>query len=212
MKTLPLFLAVFLVALPAAAGDDWETVLSSPIVVKTRLREGSAVKEVWAEGVIDAPVQDIQAALMDPARFPKFMPYVKEARVVGQPEPDGANIVYTRLDLPLVSPRDYVLRVYLDQGTLPDGTGEFREHWEATNKLPARYGIVRLTTNNGGWHVTPQADGKSWAEYKFNVNPGGWIPAFAADLGNKDGVSDTWKAVEKEAQRRANERKAHAAK
>ena len=198
-------------ALPAAAAEaEWETVATGAITVKSRYRAGSPVKEVWAEGAIDAPVQDIQAALMDPDRMPKFMPYVKEARTVGQPQADGSRVVYTRLDLPWVAPRDYVLKVNLDQGTSPDGSGEFKNHWVATNDLPERSHIIRLKINEGSWHVSPAADGKSWAVYKFSVDPGGWIPGFAADLGNKTGVTDTFKAVEKEARRRAAERTADA--
>ena len=48
--------------------------------------------------------------------------------------------------------------------------------------------------------------------YKFNVDPGGMIPAFAADMGNKSGVTDVFNAVEKEAKRRAAERKASGGK
>jgi hypothetical protein len=200
-----------LAALPARAADgDWQTVATGAITVKSRIRPGSSVKELWAEGAIDAPVQDIQSALMDPEAMPKFMPYVKEGRFVGPPREDGSRIVYTRLDLPVVAPRDYVLKVNLDQGTAPDGSGEFKNRWVATNDLPERANIVRLHVNEGSWHVTALANGKSWAVYKFNVDPGGWIPTFAADMGNKSGVADTYKAVEKEARRRAAARMADA--
>src|SRR5688500_1937076 len=92
--------AAVLCATSALAGEgQWETVATGDITVKSRARAGTPIKEIWAEGVIDAPVQDVQATLMNPERFPKFMPYVKEARKVGNPEADGSEYVYTRLEL-----------------------------------------------------------------------------------------------------------------
>ncbi len=203
-----------LLSAASAAADEWETVLTGHVTVKMRARPGTAVKEVWAEGELAAPVQDIQSVLMEPDKFPSFMPYVKESRVLKDKAPDGAQYVYTRLDLPMVQSRDYVLKVYLDEGVKPDGSGAFRNRWVAvTDKLPERHNVVRLKLNEGSWYVTPKGDGtKSHAVYRFVVDPGGWVPSWAADQGNKSGVPDTFRAIEKEAQRRYKERKAHAGK
>ncbi len=193
----------------SARAEDWNTVTTSPYLVKTRPLPNSAIHEVWAEGVIDAPVQDIQDALMDPDSFPRWMPYVKEGRYVGQPLPDGARHVYIRLELPMVSSRDYFTRVNLVKGVAADGSGEFENKWVAVPTLfPPRSNVVRLQFNQGSWHVTPRPDGKAFAVYRFAVDPGGSVPAFAANMGNRSGVPDSYKAVEKEAQRRAAVRKA----
>jgi hypothetical protein len=66
---------------------------------------------------------------------------------------------------------------------------------------------VRLRINEGSWHVASRGPNKSFAVYRFVVDPGGWIPAFAANAGNKQGVTDTFKAVEREAERRADVRR-----
>lgn len=196
----------------AAQETPWELVATGDITIRSRPRPGTAVREIWAEGNIGAEVQDVQATLMGPERFPSFMPYVTEARVLGT-APDGARLVYTRLDLPWVAARDYVLKVYLDSGVGPDGNGVFRNRWVAYPEyMPARSNIVRLKINDGSWHVTSNGDGTSHAVYKFAVDPGGMIPGFAANMGNKSGVSDTFKAVEKEAKRRGAERRTRADK
>ncbi len=195
-----------LLALPAGADDGWETVANGPIVVKSKPRPNSPIRDIWAEGEINAPVQDIQAALVNAQRFTQFMPYVSESRELGK-APDGSAFVYTKLQLPFVAARDYISRVVLDEGVQPDGSGVFRQRWWAVpNHIPSRVGIVRLKVNEGSWHVTPRPGGKSWAVYKFAVDPGGNIPSFAANMGNKTGVTDTFKAVEKEARRLAEER------
>jgi hypothetical protein len=181
--------------------------MNEPIVVKTRPKPGSSIKEVWAEGVMDAHVQDIQNTLMDADTFSKFMPYVKESRKIHKPDPDGGEFVYTRLELPMISSRDYVLKVYLDQSVGVDGTGDFRNRWTAVpDRIPKRHNSVRIRINEGSWHVRPRADGKSDVVYKFMVDPGGWVPAFAADMGNKRGILETFQAVEKEARRRGTQR------
>ena len=206
MKT-SLAVAFALAATAVAAEEKWETIQTSPLVIKTRPKAGTSVKEVWAEGEIDAPVRDIQDTLMTPERFIHFMPYVKECRRIGKEE-DGSEYVYTYLHLPVVSNRDYVLRVYLDKGVNPDGSGDFAEHWYAVpGKIPEKSGVVRLKISEGSWHVTPKPNGKSHAVYKFAADPGGMIPSFAANMGSTDGVLDTYKAVEREAKRRLAERK-----
>ncbi len=206
-------LGVLLLASAGSARADeraWETVSEGPIQIKTRALGDTGIKEIWAEGELAASVQDVQTALMTPDRFPKFMPFVKEARTLGPPAADGTWLVYTRLDLPMVNGRDYFSRVTLEQGVAPDGSGEFRNHWVAVKDRPPRQNIVRLTHNEGSWKVTAKGPGRSYAVYRFSVDPGGWIPTFAAEMGNKSGVADTFKAVEKEAQRLGKERKSHA--
>ncbi|MGA9522501.1 MAG: hypothetical protein WBV82_13620 [Myxococcaceae bacterium] len=202
------FFGTVLVAATAAAEEAWETIQTQPIVIKARDVPGTGIREIWAEGDMAAPAQDIQSALMDADGYAKFMPYAKESRTVGQPEADGGQWVYTRLDFSaLVSSRDYVVKTYVDEKVGEDGTGTFRNHWKSdSKKLPKRANIVRLPLNQGSWTVTSSGPNKSHAVYRFMVDPGGWLPAFAANIGNTSGVTDTFLAVEKEAQRRARDR------
>ena len=190
----------------AASADDWQLVSTGRITVKTRAISGS-IKEVWAEGTMDASAIDIQNTILDAESYPRFMPYVKESRFLGNPEPDGQRFVYTRLDLPIVSPRDYVLLVGVDSKVDEAGQGTFVNRWKASaNRLPERANITRLKTCEGSWEVKQIGDGKSQVVYRAVVDPGGWIPSFAADAANKQGVSETWSAVEKESQRRGEAR------
>jgi hypothetical protein len=100
----------------------------------------------------------------------------------------------------VVSSRDYVCQVENDALLAEDGTGRFSQRWWAVpDKLPKRKGVVRLPRNEGSWEVTPKGEGQSHAVYKFSVDPGGSLPGFLANMGQKGGVLDTWKAVEKRA-------------
>ncbi len=199
-----------LLAAPARAGEGWTTVTDGPIVEKTRSVPGTDVREVWAEGEIDAPVIEVQAALMDTEGYARFMKYITESRWVGEPQPDGSRLAYTLLELPVVSPRDYVISVRVDEMLEPGGIGRFSNRWYAVpDKAPRRTGVVRVRVNSGGWTVTPRDEGrKAWGVYRFQVDPGGYLPAFVADLGNRKGVTGTFRCVEWEARKRAAERRA----
>lgn len=189
----------------------WKVMATSPFLVKSRAVKGSPVRELWAVAVLDAPAVDIQAAILDTEAFPRFMPHVKEAVVVGATEPDGSYFSYARTEPPLVAGRDYVLHVFVDSQLSPEGQGEFTSHWQADpDRVPRREGLVRLKQNNGSWRVSPTEDGKTRVEYRLAVDPGGSVPAFLADMANKVGVEDVMRAIEREAKRRAAERAASA--
>jgi hypothetical protein len=202
---------VILMATPDAGTEPaWETVATGAITVKARPRTGTEIFEIWAEADLAAPVKDIQDTLTTMDRFPKFLPYVRSAKEVSR-EGDGSVFTYTELGFPVISDRDYVVHVWLDEGVQADGTGVYRTHWAAApDKLPERGSIVRVKVNEGSWEVTPKDETKSHVVYKFAADPGGMLPTWAKNLGNRRGVSGTLEAIEKEAQRRQKERTAAA--
>lgn len=206
-------LAVLVVAGAAAAdeAEGWKTVETKPITIRVHERADGKGKDVWAEGVLHADARDAQAALLDQDSYRHWMPYVKESRVVSRAA-DGSRVTYTMLDLPVVSSRDYTCQVVNDTLLAADGSGQFSQRWWAVpDALPVRKGVVRLPRNEGSWVVKAQGEGASYAVYKFSVDPGGSLPGFLANMGQKGGVLDTWKAVEKRAALLKEEREKAAA-
>lgn len=204
--------ALLLMALTAssASADDnkWETKETSPVVIKVRDRPNSRVKEIWAEGDLNASVLDIQGTLTDVKGFTHYMPYLTEAKLLGM-DPDGAMYIYSRLDMPVLSARDFIHKTYVDRDCTVDKDGTFANHWSAVpNKIAEKDGVVRLKLSEGSWLVTPKSANSSHVVYKFSVDPGGSIPAFAANMSGTGGIVDTFKAVERESLRRAADRKA----
>lgn len=200
-------IAVLVLASTLAVAEEnaWETQRIDPILIKTRSRAGSAVKEIWAEGTVAAPVKAIQTTILDVTRFTRYFPYMTESRFVGGTDADGAKYTYARLDVPVLSPRDFVHKTYLDRDASTDPAGAFANHWFAVPRRMAEVeGVVRLKISEGSWLVTPAADGKSaHVVYKLCVDPGGAIPAFAANRANANSLIDTFQNIEREAQRRA---------
>jgi len=203
--------AVVLVGAAAFADEQkWETLQSSPIVVKTRDRATGGVKEVWAEGDITGDVGDIQDVLSDTTRFTKYMPYMTEARELPPRDADGAMYIYLRLDMPVLSPRDFIHKVYIDKDSRqPWAKGVYASHWHAMpSKVPQVDGVVRLIISEGSWVVTPLPNGKAHLVYKFSADPGGSIPSIFRNSNNVKGPVETFASVEKEAAMRAAKRKA----
>ncbi|MFP2959205.1 START domain-containing protein [Myxococcus sp. 1LA] len=198
--------ALGLAAGSASAEAAWKTVAEKPYVVKVRPRPGSEAKDVWAEGELAASAADVQAVLRDVDAYRHWMPYVKEARII-KDLPDEGQLTYTRLDLPVVSARDYICSVVLESKLAEDGSGVFAQRWRAEpDAIPQRRGTVRIRLNEGSWRVEPRGEGKSHAVYRFSVDPAGSIPGFLARMGQKDAVEDTFRAVEKRARARAESR------
>jgi len=198
-----------LLLLPALAGaQEWRTILTGPITVQARTIPGTALEEVRAEGSFDAQVQDVQSAILDAQAYPRFMPYVKEVRFLRGRDADDLHLVYTRVAPPFMEERDYVVQVTVDERVAPDGSGSFRNHWVAQpNAYPRRQGAVRVVRNEGTWHITPLPGGRSHVSYRFMLDPGGWIPSFAMEIGHKRAVEGAFHAVEREAQARAEKRR-----
>ncbi|GEL70428.1 START domain-containing protein [Myxococcus virescens] len=190
----------------ARAEEAWKTVAEKPYVVKVRARPGSEAKDVWAEGELAASAADVQAVLRDVDAYRHWMPYVKESRIL-KDLPDEGQLTYTKLDLPVVSSRDYICNVVLESRLAEDGSGVFAQRWQATpDTIPQRRGTVRIRLNEGSWRVEPRGEGKSHAVYRFTVDPAGSIPGFLARMGQKDAVEDTFRAVEKRAREHAASR------
>jgi hypothetical protein len=188
----------------ATDGGGWTEVSGPPMALRTRERAGSPVREVLVETELAASAWDLQQTLLQPGAFPRFMPYVKEARAEGPLGADGGQTVYNLVSLPLLGARDYVLRTYCEERVDASGAGAFRQHWRsAPDAVPRREGVSRLLVNEGHWDIRPLGPGRARVRYRFLVSPGGAIPGFAVDLANRTGVPGTLKAVEAEAQRRA---------
>lgn len=196
-----LVVLVLMLVAGSAGAEDWETVTEEGMVIRVRGRADiPGGREVWAEGEMAADIQDIQSVLKDHEDFRHWMPYVMESRVLsGGTE---GRVTYTRLKLPFISNRDYVLRVVDEQLVGEDGTRNFRQRWWSDNQaLAERRGVVRLKHNEGSWLFTPRGEGKVSFVYRFSVEPGGSVPGFLAGFGQKEAVLDTVRAVEKRAQK-----------
>ena len=181
-----------------SADDYWK--LSSQeknVVIYSRPRPGSQLKEFKAVGQIDAPTGAVCAVIDDFQNYPKFMPYTTECRLIKR---DGDSIVgYQRLSPKVCADRDYTLRVWKKSWPSTGGL-VFMSHWSPANELgpPEKKGVVRVKLCEGKWLLEPDGATKTRATYFIYTDTGGFIPSFIANRISSTGITKLFAAVRKQ--------------
>lgn len=192
-----------------APDDSWaQASKNKELVIFTKDNEAAGVREIRAHTFVDAPPAAVFKAVGDFNNYADYMPYVKESKILKK---DGNTLsVYSRLDPPLVSQRDYIIEVKLSPGNAANG-GVYKSEWKGTPEAqPERNKVVRVRLNTGAWTLEPADGGKrTRLTYSLLTNPGGSIPRWIADKSNTVAIPDLFKAVKKRA---ASEASASASK
>jgi hypothetical protein len=178
--------------------DGWaQESAGKDVAIHSRPRAGSGVKEFRAIGVIDASPATVFAVLDDSEAYPSFMPYTSECRVLKR-EKDTV-LAYQRLELPVVSDRDYTLRSKHQRWLGPDGP-IYWIRWEPANDLgPAeKPGVQRVTVCEGGWLLEPTESGGTRAIYTIYTDSGGTIPPMLANNGSRVAIRKVYDAIRKQ--------------
>lgn len=178
--------------------DGWaQESAGKDVVIHSRARAGSGVKEFRAVGVIDAPPAAVFAVLDDSEAYPSFMPYTSEVRVLKRDK--NTVLAYQRLELPIVSDRDYTLRSKHQRWMGPDGP-IYWIRWEPANDLgPAeKPGVQRVNVCEGGWLLEPTESGGTRAIYTIYTDSGGAIPPMLANNGSRVAIRKVFDAIRKQ--------------
>jgi hypothetical protein len=196
---------LFLVTLilTAAGEPRWELAgEADQLKIYSRRHPGSEVLEMKAMGLIDASPQAVLAAISDYDRYPATMPYVVEAKVLKRPDAsDPSTIFYSRVNLPLVSARDYLIRL-VEESDWKDGKGYLKVRWTVVNDKddlkPVPEDVIRIRVNDGYWILEPREGGrKTFTTYSIHSSPGGSIPTWIANKANTVAVPKVFEAVRK---------------
>jgi hypothetical protein len=196
-----LTLLTLLIAAPAAAQDEGWVKQSDEggVTIFNREKPGTAVKEVRATGVIDAPPHVCMNVVFDMAHFKDFMPYTKQSDIVAR-ESDKVLYSYQFLSLPLISDRDYTLKVV---DVTPDAApgqspAYYKKTWTQANARGPRprEGVQRVEVNDGFWRFDPSDGGtRTRATYYVFTDPGGMIPSWVANQANSQAIPNLFKAL-----------------
>ena len=189
----------FLTALPN--GNPWQHVRQDDAMqVWARTVPESNIREVKAETVIDASIDRIWDVLDDVDSYAAFMPYLVEARQVPhEPGQKKEKLEYFRVNPPLVSQRDYVIKIDAEQDR---AKGEYVRRWSTAPHvdMPRRKDSIRLDVCDGSWTLKKQVDGKTKVTYWVYTDPAGSIPGWVANQANSRSVPDVLEAVRNRAQ------------
>ena len=171
-----------------------------PVHVETRAMPGRDVKQVNAQGTIDAPPHIVRAVIADLERYPAFMPYVKESRVLSR-DASGDVRNYQRLSfgLPLVQDRHYVIRITEWEYRDADRRRAWAFVWRLEGDLPSGVSrdAVRVSVNSGHWDLRPVAGSESATDVRYCVftDPAGALPKWLVGLANTEGIARLFAAV-----------------
>ncbi len=182
-----------------AAEDGWsQESTGHGVAIHSRARAGSSIREFRAVGTIDAPPSAVFAVLDDSEAYPSFMPYTSECRVLKRDK--DTVLAYQRLELPIVSDRDYTLRSKHQRWSGPDGP-IYWIRWEPANDLgPAeKPGVQRVNVCEGGWLLEPNDAGGTRAIYTIYTDSGGTIPPMLANNGSRMAIRKVFDAIRKQA-------------
>ena len=185
---------------PEATPGEWKLVsTSNNVALYRRPRPGPGHYETRAIGEIPAPTKVVLAVIDDAESYPKFMPYTAECRVLKK---EGDSVLtYQRISAPLVSDRDYTLRVRTTSKKVEHGTSYF-SRWETANALgpPEKRGVLRVPLCDGSWLLDPVSPEVTRATYTVLTDSGGAIPAFIKNTGSQIGIRKIFAALRKQVQ------------
>lgn len=168
--------------------------------VETQAVSGRDVKQVNAQGLLDAPPHVVRAVIADLERYPSFMPYVKESRVLSR-ETSGEVLNYQRLSfgLPFVQDRHYVIRIGERAYRDADRRRGWAFVWRLEGGLPpgVKAEAIRVSVNNGYWDLRPVATSESATDVRYCVftDPAGSLPKWLVGMANTEGIPQLFAAV-----------------
>ena len=158
----------------------------------------SPVIDLYAEGDIEAPPAVVRDVLLDYANASKVTNNVSESRVLEKDEHE--ILVYQRLNLPIISDRDFTLRAtWGRQGR------DLTMQYGVDNTLgPApHHGVVRLSTLQGSWLLEPIRDGAATrARYRVQIDLGGSVPRWMVSGGAAKDLPKLFQGLRREAAQR----------
>jgi hypothetical protein len=183
---------------PQATPGEWKSISKSDNVeIYRRFYPGPANYESKAVGDIAAPVATIHAVIEDLESHAKFMPYLAECRVLKR---DGdSTLSYQRISAPLVSDRDYTVRIRTTSKKTEAGTS-YLIKWETDNALgpPEKRGVLRVQICQGSWLLEPAGPELTRATYTILTDSGGALPTFIKQTGSQMGIRKMFAAIRKQ--------------
>lgn len=185
------FVALVAVAGPAAAAAGERTPFDQPLEsqgfelinetrgVKVYKHRTSKVIRIAAEGVLPAPPAEVRDVVLDYRGQEGKVDRVSESRILRRES--SSLVVYQRLNLPVISDRDYTLVVRWGQR---DGYAWVT--YDAAGWLgpPPRDGIVRVADHSGSWQLKPAENGRStFVRFQARIDLAGSLPRWMARSG-----------------------------
>lgn len=161
-------------ALAQADGGPWKAVDSrGAFTLFSRGAGDHGFQEYKVEVETDLPVATLCEAVFEWGSKATDYPGVTSRQLL-KDGPDE-RITHDTLKMPVVSDRDYVMKIVRSRGA----DGSCHLSYFATDELAPKKadGVVRIEALRGAWHFEPKGE-KTRLTYTLFAEPGGAIPAF----------------------------------
>jgi hypothetical protein len=196
MRTIRLAVVSVLFAASASASADgasWRrdgTV--DGVTVERRDVPGSSFDELRLTTTSPATLERLCAAVYPKPWSGKLEGRFKHRELLRETESE--RWTYEQISVPVVSDRDYVMHVTLEQ---PASTGrcEVSFETESLGVRPPPPGFVRIGGIRGHWSLAPLGDEGVRVEYRIWSDPGGAVPAFLAKGGQRSAAVEFMKVI-----------------
>ncbi len=164
------------------------------ILLESREVARSDMAEYRLTGTSPSPVKALCDAAFGNGKLTKNDAYVESRAVLKESEDE--RITYDKVSAPLISRRDYALRMT----RIREENGNCRVVFTTANELapPKCDGCVRIEKLRGEWKFEA-ADAKTKITYLIHTDPGGSTPAFLIEGSRKDSSIELFKRVVKRA-------------
>ena len=170
----------------ARAEEPWQRVtVRDGVTVERRPVAGSKIDETRATVSTSLSPAQLFAVLWDRRAYKEFVPYIKYEEILSD---SGSEVlVYDQVHVPLVSDRDYVVRV---RSRIDAASQVHRIDFHSDDPAgpPQAPGHIRVRNIRGGWELRPTTGGGSEVTYWMHSDPGGSIPGWIVNLVQKKEV------------------------
>lgn len=162
------------------------------VLIERRSAPGSHFDELRLSTFSSLSLQRVCDAI-----YPVRLPSTPERRFRKQVllrETGSERWTYEQISVPIVSDRDYVMHVKLEQSAASGHCSVLFETEDDPARPPVA-GLVRIPVIRGHWDVFPVADGRLSVQYRVFSDPGGAVPAFLARGGQRSAAVDFMKII-----------------
>jgi len=184
---------IVLFASPAVAAG-WEQLFEKDgVLVERRAVPGSSIPELRATATSPLEPSAIFETLWRHPEYPEFVPHLKRLDLLS--DTGDERIAYEQIAMPLAKDRDYTVRI---RRRVDRKAQRYEMTFTSANEAgpPADRRHVRVKSIQGSWTVVPGAEGKgSVVRYDVRGEPGGAIPAWVANLAQREAIVDLIRAV-----------------
>ena len=183
--TIAIILSLFC-AMGLHAEEPWKLAKEADgIKVYTRPVPGSAANEFKGVAYIDAPIEVIREVFKDIPSFPQWYGFCKEIRLLRHDTENHRVIYFVLKTMGPVKDRDFVAET---TDSFDETSGRFTIILSGIKEdiVPRQDRYVRMTDISGTYDMTRVDRDKTHVVYTVKADPAGYIPAFIANIIQKD--------------------------